>query len=193
MISCWSFNCRYISNCFLNVSDFLQSPVKTSGSSPLGLSVRGAAMGAGCGATRTTGNAGATRTTGSAGATGATSGGGGGTLTPASTACSISCWYAGSSGVRGFSGSLSWTSSPCWSCASRTGSSWCSCSGNGSSPPVTVEGCELLELFSSGVSCHAVTNGEMDGCCDKGDRPCVSTDKVGAAEVDGSAKSSNRL
>ena len=40
--------------------------------------------------------------------------------------------YAGSSGAAGFSGSLSWTSSPYWSCASRTGSSCPLYSGEGS-------------------------------------------------------------
>jgi len=51
-------------------------------------------------------------TTGSSGS-GSAKGGGGGTLKPASTASCIKCRYAGSSGVRGFSGSLSSKSKTC--------------------------------------------------------------------------------
>jgi hypothetical protein len=53
---------------------------------------------------------------GSCGANGCTrcaSGGEGGMFSPASIACSISCKYAGSSKIRGFSDSLSWISNPC--------------------------------------------------------------------------------
>jgi len=63
------------------------------------------------GVTCTSGCSGKTTTCSSG--SGSAKGGGGGTFKPASTACSTSCKYAGTCGVRGFSGSLSSKSKTC--------------------------------------------------------------------------------
>jgi hypothetical protein len=86
-------------------------------------------------------------------------------------------------------------SNPYCSCAARTGSSGCTCSGDGSLPAVGVDSGSLSS--GSGVWSRAVTNGETAGSLDRG-VSSVSTVRVGA-EVDAldtlssSARSAYRL
>jgi hypothetical protein len=116
---------------------------------------------------------------GANGCTGCASGGGGGTFSPVSIACSTSCKYASSSGVRGFSGSLSWISNSCWSCATRTGSSACGDSGDGSSELFSsLRVLELSELAAS-VGGLATVNGDSVGSLSS-EGTCVKTVSVGA-------------
>jgi hypothetical protein len=110
--------------------------------------------------------------------TGCTSGGGGGTFSPASIACSTSCRYASSSGVRGFSGSLSWISNPCWSCAIRTGSSSCACSGDGSFELFSSLGVLVLSELAASIGGLAAANGDSVRSLSS-EGTCVETVSVG--------------
>jgi hypothetical protein len=76
-------------------------------------------------------------------------------------------------------------SNPYCSCAARTGSSGCTCSGDGSLPAVGVD--SSLELSGSGVVSRAVINGETAGSLDRG-VVRVSTVRTGA-EVEASPSS----
>jgi hypothetical protein len=112
------------------------------------------------------------------GCTGCASGNGGGTFSPASIACSTSYKYAGSSSVRGFSGSLSWISNLCWSCATRTGSSACGNSDDGSSKSFSSLGVlELSELVASVGGLAVVNSDSVRSLSSEG--TCVETVSVG--------------
>jgi hypothetical protein len=114
---------------------------------------------------------------GANGCTGCASDGGGGMFNPALIACSTSCKYASSSGVRGFSGSLSWISNLCWSCAIRTGSSGCGDSGDGSSELFSSLGVlELSELAVSVGGLAAVNGDSVRSLSSEG--TCVETVSV---------------
>ena len=120
--------------------------------------------------------------------TGCAIGGGGGTLSLNSTASPTSWMYAGSSGAAGFSGSLSWTSSPYWSCASRIGSSCPSYSGEGSlgGGPGSSESEE--SLGSCGVRpLGSVKAGDPAGSA------VMNGERVGSSERGGTSVSSSRL
>jgi hypothetical protein len=100
-------------------------------------------------------------------------------FSPASIACSTSCRYASSSSVRGFSGSLSWISNPCWSCATRTGLSTCACSGDGSSELFSSLGVLVLSELVASVQGLAAVNGDSVGSLSS-EGTCVETVSVGA-------------
>ena len=179
-------------NCRMNVSDFFLFPEKISGVSPRSLPVcrAGAATAAGAA------GAGAAIITRGCGAGDGNlcgvNGGGDGTLSPSVTASSISRRYSGSFGAKGFSGSLSWMSSPYWSCASRIGSSGCACSGDGSSDSGVLGGDTVSLELSSAATFRAAMNGEMEGSPDKGGRFWVATTRSGA-DVDGRSSSSAKI
>lgn len=67
---------------------------------------------------------------------------------PASTACCINSWYAGWSGVLGFSSSLSWISNPCANCAASTSSCTCSAGVTTRAGKYSLEGCSGLDSTS---------------------------------------------
>lgn len=81
-------------------------------------------------------------------------------------------------------------SSTCSSCASRTGSSCPTCSGDGSSVGLLLGVAVLLESWSWSADCGSVndgewaaaTNGEMLGSVARVDVPAVSTLRVGAGK-----------
>jgi hypothetical protein len=104
----------------------------------------------------------------SAGAGGWISGGGAGMGSPCWTANLTRFRKAGWPGSWGFSGSLSWTSSPCASCASRTGSSCPAWSGDGSSV-VVLSGVAVLSN-STVAGRGSVKDGEEAGAARNGDR-----------------------